>query len=451
MCIKHCSHCTHCYSYQLIVKLGKSSEGSYIKDSLPFFLSPHSVDSVVLNSDRTEFCLIKMKETTELVPAWLSKEYFEKILREYKKDKGLIVTNINATTGSSKGDSFISTLTRFKVEFIASNCREPHQESYIAKTSYEGDPVIARIMKEFDVYNREMIMYNQILPQMAALLVEIGDDDKLFAETLHVDFKRSAIIFEDLSASRFVVADRIAGLDESQARVTLRKLAKFHATAAVLNERMPDILTNLQGGFLRRTNRAFEPFYKGMLDVCANFADSCVELGPYYKEKLLKLRPYVLEYAVRSFDHKNGHFFTLIHSDIWATNVMLLFEKNDENNGTKNVKDARLIDFQFSNWSSPAVDLHYLINTSFESQLRLHRQDEFIQYYHEILTSTLHSLTYGGHIPSLHELHIQLEDRRFYGIFISFLYSFYINDTFNQNFLLLSFYINDSKPTTADQ
>ncbi|XP_011176545.2 uncharacterized protein LOC105208417 [Zeugodacus cucurbitae] len=355
-----------------------------------------------------------MNETTESVSAWLTKEYFETILREYKKDEGLVVTNINASTGSSKGDSFISTMTRFKVEFLASNCREPRQEFYIAKTSYEGDPVIARIMKEFDVYNREMIMYNQILPEMAALLVEIGDYDKLFAETIHVDFVRSAIIFEDLSVSGFVVADRIAGLNESQARLALTKLAKFHATAAVFNERMPGILTNLQGGFLRRTTRAFEPFFRGMLEVCANFADCCEELGPYYKDKLLKLRPHVFEYAVRSFDPKDGHFFTLIHGDIWATNIMLLSETNGEQFDTKKVKDARLIDFQFSNWSSPAVDLHYLINTSFENHLRLHCQDELIQYYHDILTSTLHKLTYGGHIPSLHELCIQLEERRFY-------------------------------------
>lgn len=375
-----------------------------------------------------------MKETTESVLTWLTKEYFETILRECKKDKGLIVTNITDSSGTTKGDSFVSTLTRFKVEFLESNCKEPHQEFYIAKTSYEGDPVIARLMNKFDVYNREMIMYKQILPQMAALLLEIGDDDKLFADIVHVDFERSAIIFEDLSVSRFVVADRIGRLDESQARLTLRKLAKFHATAAVLNERMPDILTNLQGGFLRRTNRTFEPFYKGMLEVCANFAHNCAELGPYYKEKLLKLRHCVFEYAVRSFDPKDGHFFTLIHGDIWSTNIMLLFEKQDENNDTKHVKDARLIDFQFSNWSSPAVDLHYLINTSLKNQLRLHRQDELIQYYHEILTSTLHKLSYGGHIPSLHELCIQLEERRFYGMFITFVYSSYINDIYKSSY-----------------
>ncbi|XP_050341946.1 uncharacterized protein LOC126768097 [Bactrocera neohumeralis] len=387
---------------------------------LPYFdrkgLLDVTKNSVVLSSDRIEFDLIKMKETTESVLTWLTKEYFETILREYKKDKGLIVTNLSDSSGTSKGDSFISTLTRFKVEFLESNCKEPRQAFYIAKTNYEGDPVIARFMNDFDVYNREMLMYKQILPQMTALLVEIGDDEKLFADTIHVDFERSAIIFEDLSASDFIVGDRIAGLDESQARLILRKLAKFHATAAVLNERTPKILTNLQGGYLRRSNHAFEPFHEGMVEVCANFADNCEELGHYYKEKLLKLKPYIFEYSVRSFDPKEGHFLTLIHGDVWTTNIMFSFEEHGDNNRTKHVKDARLIDFQFSNWSSPAGDLHYLINTSFENQLRLHRQDELIQYYHEVLSSTLHKLTYGGHIPSLHELCIQLEDRRFYAL-----------------------------------
>ncbi|CAD6991942.1 unnamed protein product [Ceratitis capitata] len=355
-----------------------------------------------------------MTKMNESASEWLNKEYFETVLRKHKKDEGLTIQKFNTSAGTTKGDSFINAMTRFNVEFLLSNSQEPHYGFYIVKSSYEGDPTIRKIMTDFDVYNREILMYNKILPEMTALLAEIGDDDRLFAETMHVDLERGAIIFEDLSASNFVVGNRIERLDEPQAKLVLSKLAKFHATGAVLNERMPSILTDLQGGFLRDSNRAFEPFHQGMVEVCAKFAGGCEELGPYYKEKLLKLKPKVMDYSIRCFYPKDDHFLTLIHSDMWSTNIMLKFNTEGAQNGTTEVVDARLIDFQFSNWSSPAVDLHYLINSSFIEEIRSSRQDEFIQYYHGILASTLKKLNYGGHIPSLHELCVQLEDRRFY-------------------------------------
>ncbi|XP_053951122.1 uncharacterized protein LOC128858450 [Anastrepha ludens] len=391
-----------------------------IKCLLPYFDrkglldTPQSQSVQLCKAAFIFFVLIRMTKTTEPAAAWLTKQYFESILRKYKKDSNLTVTSIIDGSGTSKGDSYISIMTRVKVEYLSSNNKEPQYGFYIAKTSYEGDPVIEKIMKDFDVYHREMFMYDQVLPQMSQLLLEIGDDDKLFADIIHVDFERSAIILEDLSVSHFAIADRLAGMDEQQAKLALRKLAKFHATGAVMNERMPGVLTNLHGGFLRRSNHAFEPFFQGMTEVCADFAGGCKELGAYYKEKLLKLKPVIFEYAVRSFDHKEGHFLTLVHSDMWATNIMLSFETEGQKNGTRSVKDARLIDFQFSNWSSPAVDLHYLINTSFVRELRIQRQDELIQYYHGVLADTLRKFNYGGHVPTLHELSVQLEDRRFY-------------------------------------
>ncbi|XP_017481489.1 PREDICTED: uncharacterized protein LOC108370629 [Rhagoletis zephyria] len=357
-----------------------------------------------------------MKDTTfHPAPLWLTTDYLEPILRKYKQDEGLTITQLDIKPATAKGDNYASVMTRIGVDFLLSN-KEVEHGSYIVKTSHEGDPVTSSIMSKYDIYKTEMLMYERILPKLMELLRQIGDKDKLFADTIHVDYEHSAIIFEDLAVLQFVNPDRLAGMNEVQTKLTLKKLAKMHATAAVLNERMPGILNKLQRGIINRITSGFSPFFEGVVEACADFAGKCAALGPYYKDKLLRLKPHIMEYAARSIDPKDGHFLTLTHGDAWTNNVMLRYDPTKQG---KVIKDIMLIDFQFSAWTSPAADLHYFFHTSLPLEFKLHREDEFVQYYHGILAETLRQLNFGGHIPTLHDLCVQLESRRFYAVLSS--------------------------------
>ncbi|CAD6991944.1 unnamed protein product [Ceratitis capitata] len=355
-----------------------------------------------------------MKDTQfHTAPLWLTTEYLEPVLRKYKKDEGLIITKLVIKPATAKGDNYASVMTRIGVDFILST-KEAEHASYIVKTSHESDPFTAGIMSKYDIYKTEMLMYERILPKLTELLKEIGDGDKLFADTIHVDYEHSAIIFEDLARLNFVIPDRLAGMNEAQAMITLKKLAKMHATAAVLDERMPGVLTKLQRGIFNRTTKGFAPFFEGVFEACADFAGECPALGAYYKNKLMKLKSHVMEYGTRSFDAYNGDFLTLTHGDMWTNNVMLRYGNGSD--GQLQIKDILLIDFQFSAWTSPALDLHYFFHTSLTLDFKLHREDELVQYYHGFLAETLRQLNYEGHIPSLHEFCVQMELHRFYAV-----------------------------------
>ncbi|XP_054747800.1 uncharacterized protein LOC129253451 [Anastrepha obliqua] len=359
-----------------------------------------------------------MKDTTfHPAPLWLTTEYLEPILRIYKQDEGLTITNLDIKPATAKGDNYASVMTRIGVGFKLSN-KETEHGSYIVKTSHESDPFTSGIISKYDIYRTEMLMYERILPKLTELLKEIGDTDKLFANTIHVDYEHSAIIFEDLAVLEFVIPDRLTGMNEAQTMLTLKKLAKMHATAAVLNERMPGILNKLQRGIFNRKTNGFAPYFEGILDACGDFAEKSTALGSYYKQKLLKLKPHAMEYGARATEPQTGHFLTLTHGDLWTNNVMLRYSgSGDEpSKSGKTIKDILLIDFQFSAWTSPAIDLHYFFHTSLPLEFKLHREDEFIQYYHGILADTLRQLNYGGHIPTLHELCVQMESRRFYAV-----------------------------------
>lgn len=86
---------------------------------------------------------------------------------------------------------------------------------------------------------------------------------------------------------------------------------------------------------------------------------------------------------------------------------------NDDSEAS--IENMIFIDFQYSCWTSPTIDLHYFFNNSLHESLRPGRFDELIEFYHENLVDSLKCLGYKKHIPSLEELKQQYLDKGFYG------------------------------------
>ncbi|XP_065371963.1 uncharacterized protein LOC135963889 [Calliphora vicina] len=293
-------------------------------------------------------------------PQFLTKEYVENILKKYLKDTSLKVLNIEAGPASAKGESYCSIMTRIKVNYKLEREKVVNEINFIVKSTYEDNPYLSGVLKQYDVYNTEMQMYETILPQLEQMLREIGDTDQLCARTIHVDYERDVIIFEDLTVHKFTMANRLEGMDEVHLKLCLNKLAKMHATAAVLNERQSGLLQKYSHGIYNRHVNIYGEFLENVMKASAKFVESCPELGIYYSKKLSQLVPHAVEYATRCYDPSPKHFLTLNHGDMWTNNVMVQY--NDEK-GKSNVNDILLIDFQYCSWTSPAVDLHYFLNT----------------------------------------------------------------------------------------
>lgn len=92
--------------------------------------------------------------------------------------------------------------------------------------------------------------------------------------------------------------------------------------------------------------------------------------------------------------------------------------RNGEVNGQSetSIENVILIDFQYSCWTSPAIDLHYFLNTSLQESLRPGRFDELIGIYHANLVEYLKQLDYKNHIPNFDQFKKQYQDKKFYGM-----------------------------------
>jgi len=176
-----------------------------------------------------------------MLPDWLTEEYIQKALQRFLEDDQLRVQKVWAKPATEKGENFVGVMTRIYVDFVQGDGAEL-KNSYILKQAVSSDAPQANIFAEYDVYNRELEMYDIVLPKMAKILQEAGFNEKLMAEAIVVDRERTIMILEDLAPLRYTNADRVKQLDMVHTKLVLDMLAKFHAAAIVLNQREPDLL-----------------------------------------------------------------------------------------------------------------------------------------------------------------------------------------------------------------
>jgi hypothetical protein len=101
------------------------------------------------------------------------------------------------------------------------------------------------------------------------------------------------LVFQDLNAINYEMADRKAGLDYEHCRLIMHKLGKFHASSMVLAESQPDTMKLYKFGMFnpttRNNNDHVDKFFNCGLDALIKVAAQ----WPGYEsivEKLQKIR-----------------------------------------------------------------------------------------------------------------------------------------------------------------
>lgn len=342
-----------------------------------------------------------------VAPVWLNRDYVEQKLRMYFKDAKLQIGQLQIQPATANGENYASVMTRINVEFKDKD-QLHNKATFLVKTTFADKDPAAHLLEPYGIYVREMDMYEDILPKLADILKqETGDPRNLFAATINVDRERQSIMFEDMSLKKYFVADRIKQLDRQHTQLVLEKLAVFHALGAVLNEKQPGIFAKKYDRcFFNRHTRGYEPIMLNMVKALIRSLEDDGDLHQRYAEKLKGVVDHIMEYCERAMEPKESDFVTLCHGDLWTTNMM--FKNNDQ----KVPDNVIFIDFQFSVWNSPAIDLQYFLHTSVQDDIC---HIEMVQFYHQKLVQALNKLKFKGHVPTLFDFQQQYQARSFYG------------------------------------
>ncbi|XP_055382835.1 uncharacterized protein LOC129612988 [Condylostylus longicornis] len=349
--------------------------------------------------------------------SWVTKEYLQDILRSYKQDCTLTIEKLKFSPVTEKGESYGGVITRAEIEF-ASEKNLRSIINVVIKTAFEDNKFAMNILQDFDVFNREMKIYNDILPKLNNLLKDAKIDEFLFGEALHIDFENFTMIFEDLCSKNFKTANRLNGLDFQHAKISIRKLAKVHAAAAVLNEQNPTIFNKgYNVGFFTRETNSYNDFFNTIFKSCIDtIYEDLGQMYHIYAKKMELLFPNLMELGRKCFDPSPAQFNTFIHGDIWQSNLMFQYSSSANK---QNVTDAVLIDFQFSCFSPNVIDLQYFFNIALTEDVKRANQEDLLKYYYEIFSESLKKLKFRGKIPALNEFYINFLKRDFYGFIVT--------------------------------
>lgn len=334
-------------------------------------------------------------------PEWFTKDLLENVLRRKFMDNELQIVKL-VVLDFGKGVNYISLMKRVEIQFTTSSegLKSGH---YLLKSCFDKDIFSYNLLKEYNVYAHEMRMYDEILPKLTEIIKTTDDADSysMFPETIAVFHEHGSILFEDLTKKDFVMEDRLKGLNLHQTKMLLKKLSRMHAASVVLKEKEFSIFDNCDKGLFNRHTRGLAPFFETNTRICGEIVSKWSgyeEIG----KKILALVPKVMEYGERVYDPEPDFLNVLNHGDLWVNNLLFKYS-----HGSAAVYDCMLIDFQFSSWGSPAIDLFFLFSTSLQKDVR-GKFDELIQYYFLEISYTLKKLKFFGKVPTLMEFRRQL-------------------------------------------
>uniref|UniRef100_A0A1B0C985 CHK kinase-like domain-containing protein n=2 Tax=Lutzomyia longipalpis TaxID=7200 RepID=A0A1B0C985_LUTLO len=172
---------------------------------------------------------------------WINRELCTKIVNSYV-GKSCEITDLDIKYATRKGDNFTSALFRIKLTYSETGNAQVQELRFILKTPIQEEQHIEAVSEEFNIFKRESTVYGTILEKCYGLLREKGDMTVFGPRPLYVEEKLLAM--EDLTAMNYNLMGRGKKLNRHQCHLVLSKLARWHATTAVLFEKEPKLFEN---------------------------------------------------------------------------------------------------------------------------------------------------------------------------------------------------------------
>ncbi|XP_069701078.1 uncharacterized protein [Periplaneta americana] len=335
---------------------------------------------------------------------WLNKDLVETALRSHYGDVRVLDFKIQDAT--AKGDNHLSKMLR-----LQARTNDGATHSIIVKGSLEqgSKAAMTRVMKESKIFRREEVVYGTVLPRLHAMVQQSFPDDFEPFAPISLHSAKTFLLLEDLTPQGFKMLDRHAGLDLDHCLRAMRAIGRFHAATAVLHERDPDALQEFSESFF--SEPSVEPgwgnFSKGMAKTFVEELKTWPKEWSKYVQKVSDFSEVIMERLHENIRRREEDFNVLAHVDLWVNNVMFRDEEP---------RSLRIVDFQWAHFSSPALDLHYFIDSSLSPEVRDKHRDRLFEEYHSSLSTSLRALGYTKTPVTLQDIHDEYARKSTFGL-----------------------------------
>lgn len=346
------------------------------------------------------------------VPKWLNDKFITKCLRaHYVFIPGLMVRHIKVTMAVPPGN-YLGRIYRVRADYYYHLRPQDTETTYlIVKTPPQGP--LADTIDGDECVKKEVCMYDDLLPR----ITEVLDGERLTPFN-YFSPKKEILVLEDLESDGYSITDRTKRylqLDYKRSTLALQVLAKFHAASVALHKEDRSKL-GVPGNELfyreERRNR-MQPFVTNIIHL---FAEE-VKTWPDFEglsEKIKNVAKNAWVITEKIVATKDDALNVLCHGDFWKNNILFKYIDNE-------VVNAKIIDFQFCRYTTPALDLQSFLVSSVTEDVLFNRSDDLISAYVHCFNSTLMRVGCICQQISEKEMHKYLKDSDFYGLMVAIL------------------------------
>lgn len=320
------------------------------------------------------------------VVSTVKEEFLTTILRniEHRKGETIKIKNYATEGAASSGDNYTSSVIRVTVEYCVADADSDDgkvkNESFVTKVPHQSEV----FMKTFvNLYKKEHSVYTDLLPKVYDLLQTV----KYFSPRLLYSNSSYTLVFDDLKACGYVMADRYKLLDYVHCALCLKTLARFHAASVVLIEKHPDIVDHVAWEFLYSEEK--KQWNRENLDAMSGIFVNTVEswnVFENFKARTDRFWETIVDEVTELCKPRKNSLNVVNHGDAWTNNM--LFKYDDSGRPI----DIKMIDFQVCRYTSPVMDILYLLFTSAGEDVLKTRLSELIAAYVGALNGQLEEL-----------------------------------------------------------
>lgn len=111
---------------------------------------------------------------------WCNADFFHEIISKEYPDETISIENVNLKPALKFGENYASQMVRAIIQYRFGNAANDQlQEIRFVIKALLINEKMAELTKEYKIFDKEIIMYEHILPVVEKLLTEVGDHSKL--------------------------------------------------------------------------------------------------------------------------------------------------------------------------------------------------------------------------------------------------------------------------------
>ncbi|XP_037920265.1 uncharacterized protein LOC119657434 isoform X1 [Hermetia illucens] len=343
------------------------------------------------------------------IPDFLNEQFFKNVVENKVGSKNFELTSLDFSMGCKPEDNHLSKVYRVKATYNEKKAGSKAENFIVKCVPLEGD---REEFAEMDIFEKEKLMYCDIIPRIESCLVNIKTAPKCYYV---MNEPMATMVFEDMKPTGYDIGDRVNGVDINHCKVFLTKLGQYHAGSLLLLEKEPSLREseNLKHGIFSSLSFS-KPSMATMPYLNLSRLIDHASKWPGYEKIVNKLKDFLtnktfLDKVVENIRISPGDIVAICHEDCWVNNILFQYKGNS-------VTDALLIDFQGCTRGSVGLDIIFFFTVNAELNVLRQDRDQLIEeYYYPAFRTSLEQGSYKN-IPTIQDVKNEVKKKAMFGL-----------------------------------